>query len=218
MGSRLSRTGEALCRRWNRSVASACLLWCTGLLLAVALPESSARAAVVINEIHYHPPSPGGKTLEFIELFNDSGAAVDIGGWSFSRGIDFTFAAGSTIPAGGFVVVCRDPEEARRAFGLGEEGVFGPYLGVLDNGGENVVLVDAVHGFADGVDFDDNSPWPLAADGDGASLQRVCSTGPSWSYRNWSGAPGQDPSPLGASPVADCPLPPAPPPRPRIWS
>ena len=63
--------------------------------------------------------------------------------------------------------------------------IFGPYRGKLDNGGEEIELQrpdppqvsgpDA--GFvpyvlADRVEYDDMAPWPLTADGGGASLQR----------------------------------------------
>ena len=47
---------------------------------------------------------------EFVELYNTTGAPVDISGWTLNdadggSGADFTFPAGTIIPAGGHVVV-----------------------------------------------------------------------------------------------------------------
>ena len=36
---------------------------------------------------------------EFIEVTNRSGAAIDLGGWRFSDGVDFTFPAGTVLSA-----------------------------------------------------------------------------------------------------------------------
>ncbi len=187
----------------GRRVAGSVLLGVLALLLA----PTAARAVVVINEIHYHPPSPGGKTLEFIELLNDSGEAVGIGGWSFSRGVDYRFPSDAIIPAGELVVVARDRAELIREFGIAGARVFGNYDGVLDNGGDEVVLVDAQNAHVDAVSFDDRVPWPTAADGDGGSLQRICATGPSWTFRNWGASAAAGPTPLAVNVGSGCPLP-----------
>ena len=56
-------------------------------LAALALP---GRAAVVINEIMYHPASELDAD-EWIELYNNGAAAVDVSGWKFTSGVNFTF-------------------------------------------------------------------------------------------------------------------------------
>ena len=51
------------------------------ILAAVCLTGSNlALASVVISEVHYHPPTPDGKQLEFVELHNPTGAAIDLSG------------------------------------------------------------------------------------------------------------------------------------------
>ncbi|HEY6226067.1 MAG TPA: lamin tail domain-containing protein, partial [Verrucomicrobiae bacterium] len=56
---------------------------------------------VVINEIMYNPIT-GDSDDEYVELYNRSATAIDIGGWRFTSGIDFTFAAGTKIPGNGY--------------------------------------------------------------------------------------------------------------------
>ena len=88
---------------------------------------SSVPGAVVINEIH---PNPDIKTelVEFIELHNTGASPVNIGGWAFTSGIDYTFAAGTTIAAGGYLVVTENTNAFRTKFGL---TALGPWAGGL---------------------------------------------------------------------------------------
>ncbi len=64
----------------------------------------SLHADVVINEI-LHDSEPNTVCEEFIELYNSGPDDVDISGWYFSDGIEFTFPAGSLLRSGGYVVV-----------------------------------------------------------------------------------------------------------------
>ncbi len=80
----------------------------------------SAQAQVVINEIL---PNPGSDFdgAEFIELYNPTGGAVNLTGWVLT-GTEFNgtcggedhwqFPAGASIPAGGYIVVAKDVEDA----------------------------------------------------------------------------------------------------------
>ena len=171
-----------------------------------------SQGSVVISEIHYNPRAPHGKTLEFIELHNVSDSGVPLTDWHFAKGIEYIFPEGAVLPAGGFVVVCRDREAFIEQFGE-SENLFGDYRGALDNDGEEVIVADGLNAVIDAVRYDDSSPWPAFADGEGASLQRVCSQAPSHQYENWVGAPIDRPTPLEPSSRAGCPLPPLPSPR-----
>jgi hypothetical protein len=58
---------------------------------------------IVINEIMYDQrpltQSPFAEDPEqWVEVYNRSGAAVDLAGWTFAEGIDYVFPAGTTIP------------------------------------------------------------------------------------------------------------------------
>ena len=71
---------------------------------------------VVINEVMYHPATTQG---EFVELRNISGAPVALDNWKFLDGLEFTFPAATTIPAGGFVLlVDQDPNTFRSTYNV----------------------------------------------------------------------------------------------------
>jgi hypothetical protein len=164
--------------------------------------------AVVIHEIHYLTPEDD--TLEFIELFNPSDAAVSLAGWRIDEGVRLEFSAGASIPARGFVIVCRFIPALAEAFDL-PESILVEWIGSrLDNGGERIALVDADGILVDEVSYDDDPPWDGGADGSGSSLQRICADDPSQQVSNWVSAA---PTPLAVNAVSVCPSPSPPPPR-----
>ena len=124
---------------------------------------------IVINEIFYHPPE--GRDGEFMELYNRGTAALDLSGFRFTQGVDFTFAAGTTIAPDGYLVVAQDPTLIRELYGLRQ--VLGPWEGSLANRGENVRLVDAVDNLVDEVRYFDGDRWSIWADGRGSSLELI---------------------------------------------
>lgn len=155
-------------------------------------PPAPPPPAVVISEIFYHPPvgdgprAPGddGEALEFVELHNPGASAIDLGGWQFSEGIEFTFTAGTLIPAGGFLAVCRNQEAVRARFP--GSPVLGNYLGKLSNSGERLALLDASGHLVDAVLYGESGDWPYAADGEGRSLEKIAVTGSGYDPANWS--------------------------------
>src|SRR5437867_2225315 len=72
------------------------------LLAGLTLCSRTGSAAVRVSEIMYNPPQ--GSQYEYLEIQND-GAAVDLSGWAFTDGINFVFPQGTTIAAGGYLVV-----------------------------------------------------------------------------------------------------------------
>ena len=84
---------------------------------------------IVVNEILPDPAGPN-QSGEFVELFNTTGAPIDISGWSLQdegNGTWYTAPAGTTIPAGGFLNIPNPNASA----------------GILNNGGDAIYLVDA---------------------------------------------------------------------------
>lgn len=133
---------------------------------------------VKISEIHYNPKSD--EALEFIVLKNLEKKKVDLSAWDIPA-VGFVFPKGSALAAKGSLVVARDPTKLGAAFpDLARLPILGPWNGKLANDGENLRLRDSGRD-ADGkasypetvdlVPFRDNSRWPEAADGDGASLE-----------------------------------------------
>ncbi|MCH7690987.1 MAG: class I SAM-dependent methyltransferase, partial [candidate division Zixibacteria bacterium] len=172
----------------------------------VALVAPTPRAAnaapvvgpVVIQELFYHPDDVNAS--EFVELRNITDQPVSLAGWYFD-GIRFTFPENASIEPDGLVIVVPvTPDEFRLERGLPETViVFGPYLGKLDNAGESFKLFrpgepeegGLVPAFLiDRVTYDDKDPWPIEADGQGASLQRIAPDAFGNDPQNWVASVG----------------------------
>jgi DNA/RNA endonuclease YhcR with UshA esterase domain len=120
---------------------------------------------VVINEIHYN--QPGLDSLEYIELYNNSGSVADLQGWNFTQGVDYTFPA-ITLAAGDYLVLTNDSTAMQNAYGV---TAYQWTSGSLSNGGEDVVIRTANGIEVDSMEYDDVSPWSTLADGFGYGLE-----------------------------------------------
>lgn len=150
------------------------------------LPVSAAPGDVVITEINYN--NPGGDTYEFIELYNRSSQTFDLEGWKFETAISFTFPA-YTLAPGEYVVVSIDSTSFNPAFGIvsldWDQG--SNNANVLNNTGENIVLVDAAGVMIDSVHYQDTAPWPASPDGFGPSLVLCDVNADNDNPANWAG-------------------------------
>ena len=128
-----------------------------------------ASAAIVINEIHYNPDVKT-EHVEFVELYNAGSNTVDLSGWYFSDGVNFTFPTGTPLPASGYVVVAQDPAAVQSKFGV---SALGPWTGTLNNNGEKIVLRNALGEMEDEVEYQLGFPWPTVGDPPGYSIELV---------------------------------------------
>ncbi|HEY7117651.1 MAG TPA: lamin tail domain-containing protein [Tepidisphaeraceae bacterium] len=131
-------------------------------------------AGVVINEIHYNPDLKT-QLVEFIELFNNSNQSVDVSGWRFTKGVTYTFPAGSVLAPGQYAVLAQDAGQFQSKFGFAP---FGVYTGSLSNDGEQVTLTDPLSNVVDTVTYGAGFPWPTVGDaltvnGTGPSIQLI---------------------------------------------
>jgi len=129
---------------------------------------ASGTVDIVINELHYNGPGAGTDLDEFIELYNNGTATVDLGGWSFS-GVTYTFPAGSFIAPGEYRVLAVSSSGFQAVYGFAPD--FQWTSGALSNDGEAIVLSNASAQEMDRVAYDDAGAWPLAPDGSGPSLE-----------------------------------------------
>lgn len=145
--------------------------WCaSGVVFSLVLClTTSLHAEVVINEIFYHSPNDLDD-LEFVELANTANDDFDVSGWSLKGEITFSFADGASIPANGYVVVAKDGKLLREFYDI--EPV-GEYKKRLSNSGGKISLQDGDGNEIDVVSYKDSAPWPIAADGYSASLERI---------------------------------------------
>jgi hypothetical protein len=125
---------------------------------------------IVINEIHYDP-DVRTDLVEFIELYNGGSDPVDLSGWYFSDGVNFTFAPDTEIVEGGYLVIGQDPGQIESKFGI--SGVLGPYVGNLNGEGERAVLRNAAGARVDRVEYKRGFPWPIVGDSPGKSIELV---------------------------------------------
>jgi len=136
-------------------------------LLLVLACTTLSHAQLVITEIMYNPPESGQDTYEFIEVYNNGANAVNMLGYSFTNGVEYTFTSGFNLGAGEYVLFATDSVAFAQAFGL---TAFQITNGSLSNGGELITLSDDQGAVVDEVDYDDSFPWASEADGFGSSL------------------------------------------------
>ncbi len=142
---------------------------------------------VVIHEIMYHPITEDGND-EYIELHNRGAAPADVGGWRIRGGISFNIPAGTTIGAGGYLVIAADAARMRTNYpGLSAANCLGDFSGALADGGERIALevpeelvstnglgqttTNLVHIVVDEVTYSDGGRWGQWSDGGGSSLE-----------------------------------------------
>ena len=178
---------------------------CLSILLCIA--PISAFPEVVINEIHYHPPEIGledSSLREFIELYNPGPGVVDLSGYNFLQGVFYTIPRGTTLKSGAYLIVAKDP--TYKTWRNRNFPVLGPYTDTLADGGERVSLYRPDGTLADSVKYNDRSPWPLAPDGYGSSLERITWDLSADDFHSWrasltnEGTPGKANSVVGMDP------------------
>ena len=161
-----------------------------------AIAQVPPLGAVVINEVFYHPPDDQ-PSVQWIELANRGTTPVDLAGWSFSKGVEFTFPAGTKLPR------ARSPSwppMSRRSAGptVADVPVAGAFTGRLSSKGERIELRDADGKTSDWVHYRDRAPWSVAADGAGRSLERIDPGSRSDIPANWvASMPGRGKGPYG---------------------
>lgn len=151
---------------------------------------------IAINEIHYNPNDKividpttnlpdtiSGRNFEFIEIKNGGSSPVNLGKSYFAKGISFTFDIPTIIQPNEFIVLADDEYWFEQHYGCAPDGT---YNGKLDNGGENLWLVDPVGNIIDSLRYDDNSPWPGTADKGYYSLALKDATLDNANPENWS--------------------------------
>jgi hypothetical protein len=125
-------------------------------------------ATLVFNELMYNSPD-NSETREFVEFHNQMGVDLDVSDWRVADGISYRFPVGTIVPAGGYIVLAKDPAIMTPVVG---QPVLGPFEGRLSNSGERLELRDRNQRLMDVIEYDDQTPWPLEADGAGASLAK----------------------------------------------
>lgn len=133
-------------------------------LLPLAPAQSAAPADLRIVELL---PDPADGDREFLELWNPTGAAVDLAGWAVLDAADntYTFPAdpATTLPAGARIVVWSggDPDEAGPAWNLAS---------VWNNGGDQARLLAPDGTLVDTIAYGDHPAAGPAAPPKGTAI------------------------------------------------
>ena len=173
--------------------------------LAAPTPGTTNSAArekqIVINEIMYHPITDN-ENDEWVELFNRGPGAVDLGGWRFTAGIEFTIPSNTVVAANSYLVVAKNVSRLLSAYtNLQAANCVGNFSGSLRNSGERLALampdtiVSTNGGLAvtnlidivvDEVSYGQGGRWGQWADGGGSSLELMDARGDNRLPSNWA--------------------------------
>ena len=154
--------------------------WSAPVEFAVGAPDvNSLQQRLVISEFMYHPADAtvaeqdlgySNSDFEWLELSNVSTQAIDMTSLRFTKGVDFDFPDGYSIPAGGYVILARNQEAFELRYG-NSHPVLGDYApDNLSNAGEELKLSLGAGTEVIAFTYDDIAPWPAAADSGGISL------------------------------------------------
>ncbi len=137
------------------------------VLLCTVLMSHFAQAQVVITEIMYNPPESGVDSLEFIEVYNNSTASVNMTDWKLEFGT-FSFTIPSlTVGAGQYQLFSVNASAMQNNFG---KSSIQWTSGALSNNGTSIRIKNSGGALIDSLTFDDVAPWPTSPDGLGYSL------------------------------------------------
>jgi hypothetical protein len=166
-------------------------------LQPVFVLNPSAELPIVINEINYSS-SADFDTGDWIELYNPNNFSVEISNWVLRDDDDshsFIIPAGTVMQADSYWILTRDRDRFQD-FHPNIEQVIGNFDFGLSGNGDAVRLYNTDLVLQDEVYYLPNAPWPVAASGQGPTLELISpdldnSLPESWaSYDNDFGSPG----------------------------
>jgi hypothetical protein len=113
------------------------------------LPDAQPDGTLINFGAIETSPADGNLDEQYIELINPNGFAVDISGWTLSKGLSihiFTFRGGTVIPANSVIYVAADRVafRSRSTYPTGGQALFvvGDFSGRLAARGETLNLTD----------------------------------------------------------------------------
>ena len=164
-----------------------------------------------ITELMFNPaPPPSGSPynnddFEFVELKNTGAVALNLVGFRFTNGIDFTFTATNwitSLAAGERVLIVKNFAAFATRYPSVTNRVAGEFGGNLNNNGEEIALIGPM--LEPILDFTYSDAWYPLADGGGFSLVVVDDTAPpsAWTNAaNWRASTYEGGSPAAADPA-----------------
>ena len=152
---------------------------------------------IVINEINYNSSSDFDSE-DWVEIFNGRHSDVDLSGWTFKDSEDdhqFILPNNIELNTGEYLILCRDTTAFMSLF-PNQTNFIGNFNFGLSGSGELIRLFNQTGVLIDEVEYDDHSPWPEEADGNGPTLELINPNEDNelpinWSASNDYGSPGE---------------------------
>jgi hypothetical protein len=160
--------------------------------------DSSSANDIVINEINYNS-SKDFDTGDWVEIYNRSNNSVNIGNWYFSDSDSnhkFIIPSEQILNSGAYLVLVENDSAFTSRFPKVKNYIGNMYFG-LSGSGEFMKLVNAEGEIIDSLTYNDKSPWPTEADGNGATLELLNAASDNSIAENWkasasNGTPGTE--------------------------
>ncbi|MCG8328189.1 MAG: choice-of-anchor I family protein [Chitinophagales bacterium] len=128
---------------------------------------NDGQPQLVITEIMYN--NPGSDDYEFVEIYNADEATVALAGLTFNGPDVFALPAIDLAP-GEFLLLAADETAAETFYGMDFYGWGGTSL---PNNTSSLSITNVFDYVIDEVTYDDDTPWPLEANGGGPSLELI---------------------------------------------
>lgn len=149
---------------------------------------------IIINEINYKS-NPDFDTDDWIELYNTADVPINISNWLLMDGDEneYEIPLGTELGVDEYLILAKDLELFKSLVptvrSIGDIG-FG-----LSSKGDQISLFDQSGLIQDVVEYDNNEPWPEAANGNGFTLELINpeldnSQAENWTTVNEAGSPG----------------------------
>jgi hypothetical protein len=138
---------------------------------------------VMISRIFYNSLNNPDK-YEFIGILNPNSEPVDLSGYNFINGIEFTFPAGTILDAGKTVIVSKS---TLAPFGNDYYPTCFQWTnGSLSNEGEAIQLVDSFGITIDKIIYGPDAPWPSVLAGEEKVLKLIDPSYDNHFGENWT--------------------------------
>jgi hypothetical protein len=157
--------------------------------------------SVMISKIFYNSLNEPDK-YEFIGIYNPSSLPVDLSGFMFTRGIEFTFPQGTILNAGNTIAISKGNLQPLAADYY--PVIYKWTSGSLDNSGEAIQLTDSFGIIVDQVVYLPDAPWPFTDGIAGAVLDLKDPSydnhfGENWSIEEYGNLVSVEPAPALSS-------------------
>ncbi|MDB6039074.1 MAG: hypothetical protein JWM99_2915, partial [Verrucomicrobiales bacterium] len=165
--------------------------------------NSSRRLSdIVINEIMYAPISLDSDD-QFVELFNRGPETVNLGGWKFVSGINYTIPPNTLLAPGDYLAVAKNSARLAVSYtNLNQKNLVGDFSGSLSGKGERLalarpdwvvstnaqlqVVTNTIYPIANEVTYGRGGRWGLWSDGGGSSLELADPRSDNTFAANWA--------------------------------